>query len=76
LISQSQSTLAKAKWLKCFLFLLFYNALELNNQEILCLPSIYQFDRTATDLSHPTLVPDFLSFFSLKYSFDFCFFLD
>jgi hypothetical protein len=25
--------------------LLFYNALDLNNQKILCLPSIYQFER-------------------------------
>ena len=44
------------KWLKCFIFLLFYNALDLNNQKILCLPSIYQFERTGTNLDHPTLL--------------------
>ena len=27
-----------------FYFLLFYNALDLNNQKILCLPSIYEFE--------------------------------
>jgi hypothetical protein len=37
-------------------FLLFYNALDLNNQKILCLPSIYQFDRTGTNLNHPTFL--------------------
>ena len=32
--------------MKCFIFfLLFYNALDLNNQKILWLPSIFQFDR-------------------------------
>ena len=39
--------------MKCFIFLLFYNALDLNNQKILCLPSIYQFERTGTNLNHP-----------------------
>ena len=34
-------------------FLLFYNALILNNQKILWLPSIFQFERTVTDLNHP-----------------------
>ena len=39
-----------------FLFsLLFYNALDLNNQKILCLPSICQFERIVTDLNHPNL---------------------
>ena len=38
-----------------FYFLLFYNALDLNNQKILCLPSIYQFERTGTNLDHPKL---------------------
>ena len=31
--------------MKCCCFLLFYNALDLNNQKILCLPSIYEFER-------------------------------
>ena len=32
--------------MKCvFVFFLFYNSLDLNNQKILCLPSIYQFER-------------------------------
>ena len=31
--------------MKCFNFLLFYNAFDLNNQKILCLSSIYQFDK-------------------------------
>jgi hypothetical protein len=33
--------------------LLFHNDLDLNNQKILCLPSIYQFERTGTNLDHP-----------------------
>ena len=33
--------------------LLFYNDLDLNNQKILCLTSIYQFERTGTNLNHP-----------------------
>ena len=36
------------------IFLLFYNDLGLNNQKILCLPSIYQFERTGTNLDHPS----------------------
>ena len=36
----------------CF-FLLFYNALDLNNQKMLCLPSIFQFYRTVHNLKHP-----------------------
>ena len=36
-------------------FLLFYNALDLNNQKILCLPSIYEFERTGTNLNHPSI---------------------
>ena len=36
---------AKFKWMKCFIFFAFYNDLHLNNQKILCLPSIYQFER-------------------------------
>ena len=40
--------------MKCLIFLLFYNALDLNNQKILCLPSIYEFERTGTNLNHPT----------------------
>ena len=35
-----------------YLFLLFYNDLDLNNQKILWLPSIYQFERTGTNLNH------------------------
>ena len=31
-------------------FLLFYNALDLNNQKNVCLPSIFQFEWTVTDL--------------------------
>ena len=41
--------------MKCFNLLLFYNALDLNNQKILCLPSIYQFERTGTNLDHPNI---------------------
>ena len=41
--------------MKCSIFLLFYNALDLNNQKTLRMPSIYQFDRTVTDLNHPGL---------------------
>ena len=37
--------LANLKWMKYFNFLLFYNDLYLNNQKILCLPLIYQFER-------------------------------
>ena len=40
---------------KFSLFFLFYNALDLNNQKKLCLPSIYQFERTETNLDHPTV---------------------
>ena len=36
-----------------FYFLLFYNALDLDNQKMLCLPSIYEFERTGTTLNHP-----------------------
>jgi hypothetical protein len=39
--------------MKCLVFLLFYNALDLNNQKILWLPSIYEFERTGTNLNHP-----------------------
>jgi hypothetical protein len=35
--------------------LLFYNALDLNNQKILWLPSIYEFERTGTNLNHPKI---------------------
>ena len=41
------------KWMKCFIFLLFYDALDLNNRRILRLPSIFQFDRTGTNLNYP-----------------------
>ena len=34
--------------------MLFYNDLDLNNQKILWLPSIYQFERTGTNLDHPS----------------------
>ena len=34
-------------------FLHFYNALDLNNQKILCLPSFFQFERTEHNVSHP-----------------------
>ena len=37
------------------IFLLFYNDLYLNNQKILWLPSIYQFERTGTNVDHPSL---------------------
>ena len=40
-----------------YFFAFLYNALDLNNQKILCLPSIYQFDRTETNLKHPTVDP-------------------
>ena len=33
------------KWMKCFIFLPFYNDLDLNNQKYLWLPSIYEFER-------------------------------
>ena len=33
-------------------FLLFYNALDLNNQKIMWLPSIFQFERTVHNLNH------------------------
>ena len=36
-------------------FVLVYNVLDLNNQKILWLPSIYQFERTGTNLNHPKL---------------------
>ena len=38
-----------------YFFLLFYNVLDLNNQKILWLPSIYQFERTGTNLNHPNV---------------------
>ena len=37
------------------MFLLFYNDLDLNNQKVLCLPSIYQFERTGINWNHPSL---------------------
>ena len=48
--------LANLKWMKCFIFFCFFisNALGLNNQKILCLPSTYEFERTGTNLNHPT----------------------
>ena len=36
-----------------YFFLLFYNDLDLNNQKILWLPSIFQFERTVHNLNHP-----------------------
>ena len=36
-------------------FLLFYNALDLNNQKNLWLPSIYQFESIGTNLDHPNV---------------------
>ena len=36
-----------------YFFLLFYYDLDLNNEKILCLPSIFQFERTVHNLSHP-----------------------
>ena len=36
-----------------YFFLHFYNALDLNNQKILWLPSIFQFERTVHNLNHP-----------------------
>ena len=44
--------------MKCFIFFAFYNALDLNNQKILCLPSIFQFERTVHNLNHPKRVPN------------------
>ena len=42
--------------MKCWVFfLLFYNTLDLNNQKVLCLPSIFQFERTVTDLNRLNL---------------------
>ena len=38
------------------IFLLFYNDLDLNNQKILCLPSIFQFERTVHNLNHPNVL--------------------
>jgi hypothetical protein len=45
--------------MKCFTFLLFYKALDLINQKILWLPSIYEFERTGTNLNHPTVLGKF-----------------
>ena len=39
--------------MKCFNFFAFLNALDLNNQKILCLTSVYQFERTGTNLNNP-----------------------
>ena len=36
-----------------YFFCFFYSALDLNNQKILCLTSIFQFDRTVHNLNHP-----------------------
>ena len=36
-------------------FCIFDNVLDLNNQNILCLPSIFQFERTGTNLNHPNI---------------------
>jgi hypothetical protein len=36
-------------------FFAFFNVLDLNNQKILWLPSIYQFERTGTNLNHPNV---------------------
>ena len=36
-----------------FYFFVFFNALDPNNQKILCPPSIYEFERTGTNLNHP-----------------------
>ena len=35
------------------LFFAFFNALDLNNQKNSCLPSIFQFEWTITDLNRP-----------------------
>ena len=35
---------------------MFYNALELNNQKNLWLPSIFQFKRTVHNLNHPSIL--------------------
>ena len=37
------------------IFLLFYNDLDLYNQKILWLPSIFQFERTVHNLDHPSM---------------------
>ena len=37
-----------------FYFLLFYKVLDLNKQTILCLPSIFQFQVTLTNLNPPS----------------------
>jgi hypothetical protein len=40
--------------------LFLYNVLDLNDQKILCLPSIYQFERTGTNLNHPSVGRNFV----------------
>ena len=37
--------ISQTKWLKCLISFALYNALDLNNQKILWLPSIFQFER-------------------------------
>ena len=44
-----------------YFFLVFYNVLDLNNQKLLWLPSIYQFEKTGTNLNHPNT--DFIDLF-------------
>jgi hypothetical protein len=49
--------IGQPKMVEMFYFvLLFYSVLDLNNQKILCLPSIFQFERTGTNLNHPSLL--------------------
>ena len=44
--------------------------LDLNNQKILCLPSIYQFERTGTNLNHPTVHSKLWSFSIIPHCLD------
>ena len=43
---------------KTIYFFAFFDDLDLKNQKILWLPSIFQFERTGTNLNHPSLVTD------------------
>ena len=49
-----------------YIFFLFYIDLDLNNHKILCLPSIYQFDRKLG--FRTTLIYSILQFISFTYS--------
>ena len=51
--------------------MLFYNDLDLNNQKILCLSSIFQFERTVHNLSHTTEDFKFIQVFEFSFIFMF-----